>query len=313
MKTPFAKLYRPLQYGSWERAKVEGIHLLRRELERKGMPGDLGPVVIGITGVSTGKNEGKKELWGRAGKTARGVLEVLKVMGSTELSSRDVQEARKIGGVPDGVYHMGFDRTETRDRFTFEEKVAEMSALLNCATWLPWEPAIVTRKFARKLMEKGGGRLRVIGDIACDAGGSLEFCQPTDFSEPVYVYNPLKDQCSLEQWQSADEWERRNFFETGPCLRGLAGEGIVVMAVDSLPTAFPREASEEFSSYLMSEENFPTDSGYPLPMQLAILGGGSAADHEGSIEYKISRPLRRATILLEGRLTPDYQYLREFI
>ncbi len=79
-------------------------------------------------------------------------------------------------------------------------------------------------------MPTGQPKLRVIGDISCDIDGAIECTvKATEPGEPNFVYNPL----------------------TGEVSDGVAGEGVVVMAVDILPSELPRDASEYFSRVLL--------------------------------------------------------------
>jgi hypothetical protein len=64
---------------------------------------------------------------------------------------------------------------------------------------------------------------------------------------------------------------------------------ITVMAVDNLPGELPRDASEDFGNMLCRKT---------VPSLVE-------ADHEGII--------RRATILREGELTTDFNYLRNYL
>jgi saccharopine dehydrogenase (NAD+, L-lysine-forming) len=64
---------------------------------------------------------------------------------------------------------------------------------------------------------------------------------------------------------------------------------ITVMAVDNLPGELPRDASEDFGSMLMEK----------------VLPSLVEGDREGII--------RRATIIREGELTTDFQYLRNYL
>ena len=113
--------------------------------------------------------------------------------------------------------------------------------------------------------------LRVIGDIGCDVEGAIErTVKPTDPGNPVYVYDPAT------------------------ATDGVAGNGLVVMAVDILPTGLPREALADFSAVL-------------APYVPAITG----ADYSAPFEALALPPeIKRALISHRGELTPDYRYLQ---
>jgi saccharopine dehydrogenase (NAD+, L-lysine-forming) len=93
--------------------------------------------------------------------------------------------------------------------------------------------------------------------------------------DPVFVYDPATD--------SATD--------------GVAGPGLVVMAVDILPSELPRDASADFSRALK-------------PYVPAI----ARADYSKPFETVDLPPeIKRAVIVYHGQLTPDYAYLAKFL
>ncbi len=78
---------------------------------------------------------------------------------------------------------------------------------------------------------------------------------------------------------------------------GVAGEGVVVMAVDILPSELPRDASDYFSRVL-------------LPYVPAL----AAADYTASFDDLALPPeIKRAVIAHRGQLTPSYGYLAQHL
>ena len=78
---------------------------------------------------------------------------------------------------------------------------------------------------------------------------------------------------------------------------GVAGRGPVVLAVDILPSELPREASEYFSGVL--EQFVP-----------AI----ARADFSvGFDELDLPPEIKRAVILHNGELAPDYRYIEQHL
>ncbi len=73
---------------------------------------------------------------------------------------------------------------------------------------------------------------------------------------------------------------------------GVAGSGIVMMTTDTLPCELPRESSTAFTEALM-----------PFVPSLAALGELDA----------LPAPIRRATIVWRGQLTPEFRYLQRFL
>ena len=78
---------------------------------------------------------------------------------------------------------------------------------------------------------------------------------------------------------------------------GWEGDGPVIMAVDILPAELPRDASIHFGDTL--EEFVP-----------AIARADYGASYES---LDLPGPIKRALILHRGRLTPDYEYMSEYL
>jgi alpha-aminoadipic semialdehyde synthase len=119
-------------------------------------------------------------------------------------------------------------------------------------------------------------RLRVVGDITCDIGGSVECTvMPTDSENPVYVYDPFADKATL----------------------GFEGRGPAVLAVYNLPAELPLESSTYFSGKL--KEHMPAVAAARFDRPFAECG--------------LPDVLRRAVIVYRGELTPDYAYLAKHL
>jgi len=158
-----------------------------------------------------------------------------------------------------------------------EEYLPYLNILINGIFWTPKYPRFVTRKFLQKLYgTKDQPRLQVIGDITCDINGSIECTvRATDPEKPVYVYEPA----------------------TGETTDGFSGQGPVVLAVYNLPAELPLESSTYFSQGL--KKYIPA---------LAL------ADYSRSFEQlELDPVLKRAVIVYNGQLTPDYLYLENYL
>jgi alpha-aminoadipic semialdehyde synthase len=119
--------------------------------------------------------------------------------------------------------------------------------------------------------------LRVIGDITCDVEGAVEITRKaTTPGEPCFTYDAT----------------------TGRIVDGVrALPGPVVMAVDNLPCEFPAESSRDFGLAL-------------IPFLPAI----AQADFTRPFEsVDLPEPIRRATVLHQGNLTPTYRYLERYL
>ena len=301
--SPFSDLKRAKEYSSWAEDGEHAIRRLGKSIRADGVPEALRPFVIGVTGISRN---------GKPGKTAAGVMKVMDVLGT-----RQLDRPEDLAGIQPGdgrdVWIVRFNRDDTRDVAAFEKHLERLTLLVNCVRWMWWEGTLVTLEFAKGKLGDGHGKPRVIGDLSCDPGGSVEFCVPTDFDNPTYVYEPARDTTPGREFWRKPESKERLLAPDGPCRLGFEGDGPVVLAVDNLPTAFPREASEEFSACLMSNEEFPTGGNQLLPYQLTALAEDPA---EGVAELDpatISPPLRRAIMVYRGKLTPDYEYLDNYL
>jgi alpha-aminoadipic semialdehyde synthase len=167
-----------------------------------------------------------------------------------------------------------FRRGKAGYRSVFDRYVDDLSVLVNCVYWDERYPRLLTLDRCRRLWAPGRSpKLRVIGDISCDVNGSVECTvKPTEPGNPVYVYEP----------------------GTGKAKEGFEGDGPVVMAVEILPSEIPRESSVDFSRVL--KRFVPHLSTADLSRRFA--------------ELDLPPELKRAVIVYQGELTPDYAYLK---
>jgi alpha-aminoadipic semialdehyde synthase len=154
--------------------------------------------------------------------------------------------------------------------------------LVNAIYWTERYPRLVTRAGLKELLGKttapheSGLRLQVIGDISCDVEGAIECTvKATEPGDPIYVYDPA----------------------SGNIKDGHEGPGIVVMAVEILPSELPREASADFSRVLKPFVPAIARCDYSLPFGACTL----------------PPEIKRAVIAYQGRLTPDYEYIQSFL
>lgn len=134
-----------------------------------------------------------------------------------------------------------------------------------CHFWHPESPVF----FTRSDMASKEFRIRFIADISCDIPGPIpSTIRASNHATPFY---------DIER---ATALERPAFSDS---------DNITVMAVDNLPTAMPRDASEYFAETLIE---------HVIP---AFIDG----DRNGVLE--------RATILKDGNLTKNFSYLRDWV
>lgn len=281
METPFMYLQQSHHYDSLEDAKA-AVSKVGQEIARKGLPEELKPVVVGITGY---------------GHVSGGAQEILNLLPVMEVSPADLLRLKAQKGLPSNVLYKvvfkeehlahplsegkAFDLGEYYDhperfRGVFEQYLPNISVLMNCMYWDARYPRIVTKDYLEKAHRQKNIKLEVIGDVTCDPDGSVEITHKgTPIDDPVFVYDPM----------------------TRKPVSGFEGAGILVMAVDILPSELPRESSIAFSTAL-----------FPFLSQLV-----NADFNVAFRDLDIPAPLKKAMILHHGMLTPDYEYLKSYL
>lgn len=281
VSTPFVKIKQTHLYHSLEEAKAV-VEEVGKEIAEHGLPGELTPLVIGITGY---------------GNVSKGAQEILELLPVKEISPEELPALRNKTSLPNNVVykvvfkekHLAVPKEADKDfdlqeyyrypeRFegVFEQYLPHLNVLMNCMYWDDRYPRIVTKDFLEHAWKSGGLPLEVIGDVTCDPDGSVEITHKgTAIEDPVFVYNPLERKAKM----------------------GFDGEGILVMAVDILPSELPRESSQAFSDALIRFLPDLLKTDFEVPFEA----------------LNMPAPLKSALILHHGRLTPDYQYLKDHL
>jgi alpha-aminoadipic semialdehyde synthase len=259
--TPFGALQPAHRYADLEEAHV-AIGRVASAIRREGIPDRLHPVVFGFTG---------------SGNTSRGAQEVFEHLPHEEILPEDLAEQVRQGELPRNlVYKVAFSR---EDRFGdgVRRNLPHLTVLVNGVYWEPGQPRVVTLADLRDLWgAPAGPRLRVVGDISCDVMGSIEATvHATTPGDPVFVYDVA----------------------SGEALRGVAGRGPVVLAVDNLPCELPVDASAYFADALLR---------FVPPMARC---DWSRPLHDLGLPPEIAR----AVIVHRGCLAPDYAYLEPHV
>ncbi len=278
---PFLRVKQSYQYDSLADAKAE-ISEVGREIAEKGLPKKLLPLTIGFTGY---------------GNVSVGAQEIAALLPIKEVSPEKLLELQTRKDLPDNIiYKTVFHEKhiskpkdsnhnfELQDYYNhpekyennFEQYIPHLTILMNCMYWDTRYPRIFTREFARKLYEKGEPKIKVVGDVTCDPDGSIEFTHKgTEIDDPVFVYDPIRNEPEM----------------------GFKGNGILVMAVDILPSELPRDSSEAFGDALVNfmkpiaDANFETDFN----------------------DLELPTPVKKAMILHKGKLTPGYKYIQQYL
>ena len=282
IKNPFSIIKQAKEYNSLDDAK-KAMAEVKAEIKKNGLPKQKHPWVIVITG---------------GGTVSKGAQEIIDLLPVKEVSpaeflqlqenrSFDMQQLYKV--VIDVDYFVKpvdpnhkfdwqdyFDNPE-KYQADFNRFIPDITLLINGIFWNTMYPKLVLKKDIQQLYKnEDQPNLRVIADITCDIEGSIEINVKTTKSDnPAYVYNPLD----------------------GSIKFGVEGKGPVVLAVDKLPSELPGEATTFFGNSL-----------------LPFIDGLAKTDFSLSFD-KVNMPaeFKRAVIAHQGKLTPDFEYLYDFL
>ena len=275
---PFIDLKPTLEISGLEGLKEEFAKLGQR-IQEQGLPQQLLPFVVGFAGY---------------GNVSRGAQEVFDVLPHKAVKPEDLPNLRPD---PHVLYKCVFreeDMVEPIDsnsefdlnhyyqegskayRGVFEKHIPHLTVLMNCIYWSSDYPRLLTKDFIKTHWNDPNRRLRVVGDISCDVQGAIQFTlHCTNPGEPSFTY-VVKDDAAHP---------------------GVKGDGPVVMAVDNLPCELPRESSTSFSETL-----------------LQFIPSLAKADFQVDFSsLSLPRELKDAVITYRGQLTPNYEYLQEYL
>lgn len=283
---PFAAVKPAHEYRDLEHVREE-LAVAGEALSRDGLSDELCPLLFGFAGY---------------GNVSLGAQEILDLFPVIEVEPDVVPPLFEKGPFSrNHVYKTVFKEKDMaaprdpaatfdlQDYYDHPEKYAPnferflpyIGVLVNCIYWTEKYPRLLTKADTARLYEgwsRGSAepRLRVIGDISCDVEGSVEILlKTTESDNPFFVYD----------------------IGTGKAVDGVAGNGPAILAVDNLPCELPLESSRHFSKSLT-----------PFVPMIA------AADFNASYEnLALPDPIKRALILHNGKLTPDYGYMEDFI
>lgn len=280
ISNPFETLKQTHQYDSLEEARSV-ISEIGKHISANGLPEELPPMVIGVTGN---------------GNVSKGSQEILELLPVQEIEPHELTALRQeknydkhtvykvIFEEPDLVKRVDasqpfelqeyYDHPE-RYQGVFEQYLPHLTVLMNCMYWDDRYPRIVTKEYLKNNWNESFP-LKVIGDVTCDPDGSVEITfEGTKIVDPVFTYEP----------------------DTGKHQMGFEGQGILVMAVEILPSELPRESSLAFSEALIPFLPDLAEADLDVPFD----------------QLDIPAPLKKAMILHRGQLTPDYEYLQQYL
>ncbi len=278
---PFTAIQQAHRYPNIDVAR-RAVQAVGEQIRAGGLPPILTPMVVGFAGY---------------GNVSRGAQEIFDLLPFREVAPADLPALFAEDPDRHTLYKVVFreehmvepiapgDSFELQDYYRHPEKyrsrfatyIPYLTVLVNGVYWEAKYPRLVTKEYLRELF--GGPsrpRLRVIGDISCDIEGSVECTvRCTDPGNPVYVYHP----------------------RSGHTTDGYAGEGVVVLAVDILPSEVPYDASVDFSAVLREFAPAILRADYTVPFE----------------ELDLPPEIKRAVIVYRGELTPDYRYLEAYL
>jgi alpha-aminoadipic semialdehyde synthase len=276
---PFSAVKQPHQYDTIQEIKV-ALDVVGQWIRTEGIPSSLVPFVAGFAGY---------------GNVSQGAQEMLDVLPVTEISPQELSRiSPDTPGAANSIFKVVFKESDMvvpadpgqpfalqeyydhpeRYRGIFEQYLPHLTMLVNCIYWDKRYPRLVTAGYLRDHWKET--RLLAIGDISCDINGSIEVTRKiTDPGSPAFVYDVNTDTIR-------DGWE---------------GNGPLVMAVDILPSEIPRDSSIYFSTIL--KEYIPA---------IAQADFSAAFD-----ELALPAAIKRAVIVHKGLLTPDYEYIAQYL
>jgi alpha-aminoadipic semialdehyde synthase len=280
---PFSDIRQAHSYSSLEEAQ-SAVREAGEQIRAEGLPDELNPLVVGFAGY---------------GNVSQGAQDILDLLPTQEIDPEQLINSFEDGQLRDShvVYKVVFKEQHLVEptspgtefdlqdyyshpegyRSRFSSFIPYLTVLVNGIYWEEKYPRLVTKQYLRQLFnQEKPPRLRVIGDISCDVEGAIESTvRSTEPGDPVYVYDP----------------------QTGEATDGVSGSGVVIMAVDILPSELPREASNDFSAVLKRFVPEIVQADYTVPFD----------------SLNLPPEIKRAVIAYQGALTPSYLYLEQYL
>jgi len=280
IKNPFSKIKQTYQYDSLTKLK-QHFTSIGKYIETNGLPPTINPLIVGFAGY---------------GNVSNGAQEILDLLPFVELQP---QQLKTVFDEPDlhTLYKVVFKEEDMvqpknpsnpfqlQDYYhypekytsTFEQYLPYLSILINAIYWDKRYPRLVTKQFLKSYQETPKSlRLSIVGDISIDINGAIEPTEKaTNPDNPIFVYNPKTDSIS----------------------DGINGEGIAIMAVDNLPCELPKDSSRSFSEILWHFVPSIATTDYSVLFD----------------QLTLPPEIKRAVILHNGQLTPQYTYINKYL
>ncbi len=283
-KTSLSGLKQANSYPNGLDDAIIGIAKAGDEIRKVGLPSEIAPLVICITGGP--------------GRVSSGAQDVISAIKPIEIDLETLTDDTKYSALKNNevyfvvmdVQHFVANKDGNKDfdfkdyidhpenyKSVFDKYIDRFSAIVNGIYWEEQFPKLVTVEMVKELFANGKTpKLTVIGDVTCDVEGSIECNLEATYPEnPVYVYGP----------------------KNGSKTYGFEGHGLQMMTVDILPTEIPQVSSKHFSNLLKPFIAEAANRDFAKPFE----------------ELELSSPLKGAIIAHNGKLAPDYEYLYEFL
>ena len=282
LDTPFAEARRAHQYES-VKAVCEHLGEIGGRIQKDGLPRQLCPFTIGILGYGN-VSGGAQQIFDCLPTERISADAINDWVGRdqgnrhtvylTVFKERDLVSPKASGTVFNlQEYYNHPERYESR----FDQFLPSFTLLVNAVYWENRYPRFVTWAGLKRMAKSTPTqKLSGIADITCDIRGSIECnVKSTDSDMPAYRVDPA----------------------AGTIEDGHLGEGIVLLAVDNLPSELPMDSSSFFSNQFRP-----------------FVPGLLSADYDSSLDASGLPPeLKRAVIVYKGRLTEDYEYMNRYL
>lgn len=295
--TPFLHLPTTYMHQNWAQAQ-EAVKKMGELITKNGLPEALTPLVMAFTGGGN-VTKGAREVFDHLPHEYVTVAELATLKADVKSGRRAankvygvVAQMEDIAQLKGGDAGKNFDKEDyLHNPSKYEGKfhhnvLPHIHMLVNGIYWDDRFPRVVTKAQLAHLRSPAGGNnrnLRVVADISCDFMGSVEFLQKfTSIEDPYFTFNPEHAAAAASGKSDPSKAEISSEID---------GSGVLVLAVDNLPSELPRDASEHFGAAL-------------LPLIPPILK--SKGDAEMS---DLPPELRRACLFSGGKYQPKWSYI----
>ncbi|XP_034939038.1 alpha-aminoadipic semialdehyde synthase, mitochondrial [Chelonus insularis] len=263
------------------------------EIALGAMPKSIGPLTFVFTG-SGNVSQGGQEVFQELPHEYVDPMSLRKVAehGDTnKIYGCEIRRRHHLERKEDGAYDPEeYDKHPERYISTFSKKIAPYaSVIINGIYWAVDSPKLLTIPDAKYLLRPAytpwlpisvgapalPHRMLAICDISADPGGSIEFMNEcTTIDTPFCLYDADRNKDT----------------------KSFKGPGVLVCSIDNMPTQLPKESTDFFGDLL-------------FPYAKEIIAKSDAK--KPLEEHDFSPAVYGAIIASNGRLTPNFEYIKE--